>query len=116
MVTRNKTPTLQSVQEAMAAHSVRRFPADSIDDDISRVHAQLAEYDGFVVGLVFSLLRGQALNLALFKPNQQLGSDLTMMLVSKPVEANDLLKEYLAYKEELDNLLQLGMEVIRASG
>jgi hypothetical protein len=34
------------------------FPEDSENDEVSQLHAELAEYDGFVAGLVATLLQG----------------------------------------------------------
>ena len=83
----------------------RDFPPDSEIDEVSELHARLAEYDGYVAGIANSTLDGHHPEVPDF--DRKLLRDAKEMLERRP-EAADELVQYIARLAVLERILELG--------
>jgi len=90
----------------------RPFPDDSDYDDASQLHAELAEFDGYVAGRITTLLNGGRLSVREVESDLDLKERLEKLAASDSPGATDAQK-YLAYFAEIDSLLAVGRSLPR---
>jgi hypothetical protein len=94
------------LREAFASHRALPFPPDSTtSEELSDLHAELIEYDGFVAGLVSSLLGGAPVDATKLKHDRALGTALECSAETAPERSEA--QAYLAYYRSLERLLDL---------
>jgi hypothetical protein len=89
------------------------FPDDSDDPNLSEIHAELAEYDGFVAGLIDSILAGAKVLPNELQIDKKLRSRLTELLNSSNTEVKNEAESYLEYLNKLEQLVQSARLVAR---
>jgi hypothetical protein len=96
-------------EELQRAHGRLReaiFPRDSVvSDDLSDLHAELAEYDGHVAGVASSLLGGAPVEPSLLARDAALEERLERAAGDSDGSARDDAEAYLAYYRLLDEVL-----------
>ena len=95
---------LDGLRRAFERLRARNFPNDSGDEQSSELHAELAEYDGYIAGRITTLLGGGRLRNSDLKPDDDLRRRLVMLAKSSSLGAATATK-YLAYLDEVDSLL-----------
>lgn len=112
---RDKLSTIASIQGLRAAFEKlgdRPFPDDSDSEDASQLHAELAEFDGYVAGRITTLLSGGRLSSHELQSDKGLRQRLEALAVSDSPGAADA-QRYLDYFAELDALLAVGRSLAR---
>ncbi len=82
----------------------RPFPDDSSDDTASQLHAELADFDGYVAGRITTLINGGHLERKDLESDIALGRRLAELASSDRPGSADA-RIYLDYFRELDALL-----------
>jgi hypothetical protein len=96
------------LREAFASHRALPFPPDSeTSDELSNLHAELVDYDGFVAGLVSSLLGGVAVDESRLKHDRALRVALERTAETPSEPERSEARAYLAYYRSLERLLDL---------
>jgi hypothetical protein len=86
------------------------FPDDSSDVMASQLHAELADYDGYVAGRIATLLAGQDLALEDLNSNDELKAAIET-LAAEPMNPGSIdAKKYLEYLATLETALGLARE------
>ena len=101
---------LDGLRQAFERLSEQGFPDDSGDEQSSQLHAELAEYDGYVAGRITTLLAGGRLQDSDLKPDNDLRRRLATVAKSHSLGA-----VYLAYLDDLDSLLIMARNLARNS-
>lgn len=83
------------------------FPEDSDDDEASQLHAELAEYDSFIAGIVSTLLEGGRVSPHLLKFDDDLKTRLEKVARESRQPAASSAEEYLRYLDALRRLIDL---------
>jgi hypothetical protein len=83
------------------------FPCGSTDDDLDALHAELTEYDGFIAGLIMTLLACGRVSTELLTFDHELKSRIEHVSDERPKLA-DLANEYLDYLEAINRLIAVG--------
>jgi hypothetical protein len=112
---RHKLSTTGSIEGLRAAFEKLRdrpFPDDSDSEDASQLHAELAEFDGYVAGRITTLLSGARLSSHELESDKGLRQRLEALAVSDSPGAADA-HRYLEYFAELDRLLAIGRRLAR---
>ena len=82
------------------------FPRDSaLSDELSDLHAELAEYDGHVAGIASSLLGNAPVDASLLRSDDVLQSGLERAASELRGGAQATAEEYLAYFRLLEDVL-----------
>ncbi len=103
----------EKLRGAFARLGDRPFPEDSSDDDASQLHAELADFDGYVAGRITTLINGGLLG------RKDLASDATLKRRLEALANNSEsagsgdAKRYLEYFRQLEGLLELGRDLAR---
>jgi hypothetical protein len=80
---------VEPLRQAFEAFKGEAFPEDSSDEYASELHAELAEFDGFVAGHIITLLGGGQLIPADFKPDDGLRTRLKALAASASTGSED---------------------------
>jgi hypothetical protein len=81
------------------------FPDDSVDEEVSDLYAELAEYDAYVAGLCVTLLEGGNVPLERLKFDEDLkGRIRAVVRTGREPAATDAAR-YLSYLDALEQLL-----------
>ncbi len=100
--------SLQELRKAFTCHEALPFPHHSgISQELSDLHAELVEYDGFVAGLVSSLLGGVPVDAAEFRHDTSIGAALKDLAAREGEPVRSEAKAHLAYYHAVDHLLQI---------
>jgi hypothetical protein len=83
------------------------FPEDSDDDEFSQLHAELVEYDGYIAGLISTLLEGGYVSPNLLRFDYDLQARLQKIVIEGTPESSLYAKKYLNYLDALKQLLEL---------
>jgi hypothetical protein len=84
------------LRAALARHRTSPFPSDSTtSDELSDLHAELVEYDGFVAGLASSLLGGSPVDRAHLKHDHALGAALKRLVEAEMEPVRSEARAYL---------------------
>lgn len=94
---------------AFAKHEDWPFPDDSSDDSASQLHAELADYDGYVAGRVSTLINGGRLGKGDLKLDMSLKNRLEDLSNSDSIGSADA-RAYLEYFHQLEVLLALAKD------
>lgn len=86
------------------------FPVDSDDDAVSQLHAELIEYNGFVAGLVVTLLEGGDVPPHLLTFDYQLKACLKKIIKEAPPSAVADAEKYLQYLDALGGLIDIASD------
>ena len=89
----------RALEEAFAAFRDVPFPRGSADEELSDAHAELAEYDGHVAGVVTTLLAGGDVS------PEQLAFDDDLRARFERAPAREEARRYVEYMDELRRLL-----------
>jgi hypothetical protein len=89
----------RALEDALSAFRDVPFPRGSADEELSDAHAELAEYDGYVAGLVTTLLEGGDVSPA------QLAFDDDLRQRFERAPAQEEARRYVEYMDELRRLL-----------
>jgi hypothetical protein len=111
----NKASTTETIERLRAAFEMlgeRPFPDDSENDQASQLHAELAEFDGYVAGRITTLVNGGRLSSHDLESDRDLKHRLETLAASDSPGATDA-RRYLDYFIELDALLVLGRSLAR---
>jgi hypothetical protein len=95
---------LDGLRQAFERLRARDFPNDSGDEQSSELHAELAEYDGYIAGQITTLLGSGRLRNSDLKPDDDLRRRLVLLAKSSSPGAATATK-YLVYLDEIDSLL-----------
>jgi len=106
------TETIERLRAAFERLGERPFPDDSDNDGASQLHAELAEFDGYVAGRVTTLINGGRLSSHELESDRDLKQRLEALAASDSPGATDAQK-YLDYFVELDALLAVGRSLAR---
>jgi hypothetical protein len=88
------------------------FPEDSSDDDASQLHAELANFDGYVAGRITTLINGGLLGRTELDSDTILKGRLEALANSNATGSADAMR-YLEYFLRLEALLDLGRDLAR---
>lgn len=86
------------------------FPVDSNDDEVSQLHTELIEYDGFVAGLVVTLLEGGYVPPHLLTFDHQLKARLEKIIKGSHSSAVADAEKYLQYLDALGRLIDIASD------
>lgn len=111
---------LQCLTKMRAFLATLPLPDDSAHEQVSALHAELADFDGYVAGRVETLLDGGDVNTNQLQPDENLRLRLEAVATSGSPGAADA-QNYLDYLEELHGALVFaravaGARVDRAAG
>lgn len=102
----------QILRDALNSLRKSSFPGDSpTSDTLSELHAELAEYDGHVAGVVASLLGGSRVEPRLLEPDLKLRSRLELFAENASEPLRSEARQHLSYCERLDRLLDIAREM-----
>ena len=89
------------------------FPSSASNDELNLIHAELAEYDGFIAGTISSLLSGSKFSRGNLKFEQSLADRLENILsTSKDTKVLEQARKYLSYLEAIKNILEEAWRLI----
>jgi hypothetical protein len=80
------------------------FPSGSTDDRVSELHARLAEYDGYVAGLVERRVAGESLTQPVQRDNK-LASELATVVSNGREPATSDARRLLRYLDAVDEVV-----------
>lgn len=88
------------------------FPEDSLDEEVSEIHAQLIETDGYVIGQLVSLIGGGNVRPSDLNVDRQLRQRLEICAASNRLSPSDAVT-YLNYLSALEDLVSLAKTIYR---
>lgn len=98
---------LQELERAFAEFERLPLPEDSEDDDAGELHAELAEYDSYVAGLITTLLAGNPVPPDSLQFDEDLKARLEALAREGREPASSDAQKYLRYLEALREILAL---------
>lgn len=98
---------LKALRLALDRLGERPFPNDSVaSEQLSDVHADLAEYDGHIAGIATSILAGAHVDRHLLESHHSWRAPLAGLLGELDPSARALAQEYLEYYLLLEEVLE----------
>lgn len=107
----SKVGKVASLSDALHKFEEIPFPPDSNDDRLSELHARLAEYDGYVAGLIETILRGGGLPSNVAEFDENLRSRLEQIAAHGSDSSAGEAQTYLAYLQGLFDLLEMARAI-----
>jgi len=101
------TKNLIELTRAFEEFKQMPFPEDSDHEEVSQFHAELAEYDGFIAGLVSILLAGDRVSPELLRVDDDLKASLENIARTGQQPAASDAAKYLCYLGALKKVIDL---------
>jgi hypothetical protein len=102
------TARSDQLRAAFDRHRTSPFPPDSLtSDELSDLHAELVEYDGYVAGLISSVLGGSSADQAQLRHDRALGAALKRLAEGGTEPVRSEAQAHLDYYRRLEHLLDL---------
>jgi hypothetical protein len=90
------------------------FPASPTQSDqLTEIHADLAEYDGHVSGVTASILGGMPVAIGALRPDDHLRARLELLRENSSAPTYAEAAEHLDYLGRLDDLLRVALRTAR---
>jgi hypothetical protein len=101
------------LQDALERLRTTPFPEDSgTSEQLSELHAELAEYDGHVAGVASSVLGGSQVERGLLQQDRTLRSRLALLAANAENPVRYEARQHLDYCGRLDELLHIAQELV----
>lgn len=108
----HRADILEELRQKLDEFQDISFPEDSLDEEISELHAQLIEMDGYVIGHLVSLLGGGNVKSSDLNLDRQLRQRLERCAASNRLGSSDAVS-YLNYFSALEDLISLAKTICR---
>jgi len=103
-------PSFASLRTSLSDLKRTPFPDDSADAVASQLHAELAEYDGYVAGRITTLLAGGELTLEELGSDDRLKVEIETLAADSASSGSADARKYLEYLSTLEAALGLARE------
>ncbi len=106
--------SLTALQELFDRFRQFPFPRGTVNGELYEIHGKLAEYDGYIAGLISSLLKNRSIPAGSLYFDTDLETKLTVIAHHGGSPAREAAKTYFNYLSKLKELINLGLEIIES--
>src|SRR5574341_1719601 len=92
------------------------FPRGAVTDELNEIHGEVAEYDGYIAGLITTLLSRQSIPSGSLFFDAKIQGRLNAIVEQGDLQASEAAKIYLDYLGKLKELIDLGNEIVESEG
>ena len=106
---------IKVLKEAFRELQIEGFPKNSMNSELSTMHSEIIEFDGYVAGIAQSIIKGSKINSTKLNFNNNFKTSLDNLLVKHKYdeELNAEISKYMKYLGKLENLINVIVEILK---
>jgi len=105
-------PAINRLKKAVISQKTHEFPGKDVpDEEVQAARVRLENYDRLVSSLVIQAMQGGWIDIYPDQKDPDLNIELSALYQNKPEPLKPIVAAYRRYKEQLDSMLDLAIQV-----